>query len=70
MTWDKQLIHDRGAAMGVENRGKGINTLLGPAMGPLGKFPAGGRNWEGFGSDPYLQGKASAATVEGIQEQG
>lgn len=39
-------------------------------MGPLGRMPAGGRNWEGFGSDPYLQGAAAAATIKGIQGQG
>lgn len=30
------------------------------ALGPylnLAKFPAGGRNWEGWGADPYLAGK-------------
>jgi beta-glucosidase len=33
-------------------------------------MPAGGRNWEGFGSDPYLQGVAAAETIRGIQSQG
>ncbi|KAI6781875.1 beta-glucosidase [Emericellopsis cladophorae] len=32
-------------------------------------MPAGGRNWEGFGSDPYLQGIACAETIKGIQDQ-
>ena len=36
----------------------------------MGKHPAGGRNWEGFGSDPYLQGAASYETIAGIQSQG
>jgi beta-glucosidase-like glycosyl hydrolase len=46
-TWDKELIRARGEALGAENRGKGVHITLGPAMGPLGKHPAGGRNWEG-----------------------
>lgn len=33
-------------------------------------MPAGGRNWEGFGSDPYLQGIAGAETIKGIQSEG
>lgn len=37
----------RGKAMGVEHRGKGIDMQLGPVAGPLGRVPAGGRNWEG-----------------------
>jgi len=56
--------------MGSEFRAKGVHIALGPAMGPLGRMPAAGRNWEGFGSDPYLQGIASAEHIKGIQSQG
>ena len=49
---------------------KGVNVMLGPAIGPLGRMPAGGRNWEGFSSDPVLQGIAAAHTIKGIQEEG
>ena len=56
--------------MGSEFRGKGINVALGPVIGPLGRLPAAGRNWEGFGSDPYLQGIAAAGTIKGIQSAG
>ncbi|KAL5040748.1 hypothetical protein BDW71DRAFT_201916 [Aspergillus fruticulosus] len=38
--------------------------------GPLGRNGLGGRNWEGFSTDPYLAGKAMAATVRGIQAAG
>ncbi|OLN96450.1 putative beta-glucosidase E [Colletotrichum chlorophyti] len=69
-TWNKELMYERGKAHGLEARGKGINVLLGPCVGPLGRMPAGGRNWEGFGADPYLQGIAAAETIKGIQEQG
>ncbi len=60
----------RGQAHGREARLKGVNVLLGPAMGPLGKMPAAGRNWEGFGADPVLQGVAAAETIKGIQSEG
>lgn len=33
-------------------------------------MPAGGRNWEGFGSDPVLQAVAAAETIRGIQSNG
>ncbi|KAK9495625.1 glycosyl hydrolase family 3 N terminal domain-containing protein [Lipomyces doorenjongii] len=39
-------------------------------MGPIGRAPEGGRNWEAFGADPYLQGVASYESVLGIQEEG
>lgn len=69
-TWNKELMFARGKAHGNEARGKGINVLLGPCVGPLGRMPAGGRNWEGFGADPYLQGIAGAETIKGIQSEG
>ena len=69
-TWNRDLMYKRGRALGLESRLKGVNVLLGPAMGPLGRMPAGGRNWEGFGSDPVLQGYAAAETIRGIQGEG
>ena len=69
-TWSRDLMYRRGKALGEEARLKGINVLLGPSMGPLGKVVAGGRNWEGFGADPVLQGVAAAETIMGIQEEG
>ncbi len=69
-TWDKALMYARGVAMGKEFRGKGANIHLGPTVGPLGRKPLGGRNWEGFGADPVLQAKAAAQHIKGVQEQG
>lgn len=69
-TWNKDLMYKRGRAHGREAKEKGIHVLLGPAMGPIGRLPAGGRNWEGFGSDPVLQGIAAAETIKGIQDEG
>lgn len=66
-TWDRSLAYARGAAMGQEARGKGVDVLLGPVCGPLGRAPLAGRNWEGFAPDPYLTGQLIAPTVEGIQ---
>ncbi|KAL4947436.1 putative beta-glucosidase E [Aspergillus filifer] len=69
-TWNRDLMRQRGAAIGLESRLKGVNVILGPSMGALGYMPAGGRNWEGFGSDPVLQGVASSETIQGIQSEG
>ncbi|OCK84763.1 glycoside hydrolase family 3 protein [Lepidopterella palustris CBS 459.81] len=69
-TWNKDLMYEKGRAHALEAKLKGINVLLGPAMGPLGRMPAGGRNWEGFGSDPVLQGIAAAQMIKGIQVEG
>ncbi|KAK3384977.1 glycoside hydrolase family 3 protein [Podospora didyma] len=69
-TFSRGLMRRRGEAMGEEFRGKGIDIQLGPVAGPLGRVPEGGRNWEGFGPDPYLTGIAMAETIEGIQSRG
>jgi beta-glucosidase-like glycosyl hydrolase len=36
-TWSKRLAYERGKAMGVENRDKGVTVLLGPVAGGLGR---------------------------------
>ncbi|KAF2455846.1 beta-glucosidase 1 [Lineolata rhizophorae] len=69
-SWDRGVWYERGYQMGMEFRGKGIDIQLGPAIGPLGRMPEGGRNWEGFSPDPYLSGVAVAQTVKGIQDAG
>ncbi|KAK5636910.1 hypothetical protein RRF57_012622 [Xylaria bambusicola] len=69
-TWNKDLMYQWGNAHAVEARKKGINAILGPCIGPLGRAPAGGRNWEGFGADPYLQGIAAERSISGIQDEG
>ena len=69
-TWSKELMYQKGKTHGLEAKLKGINILLGPSMGPLGRMPAGGRNWEGFGPDPVLQGIAASQEIKGIQESG
>jgi beta-glucosidase len=69
-TWDRDLLNTRGAAMGDEAKTLGVNLLLGPVSGPLGKIPVGGRNWEGFSPDPYLAGIAMQETITGLQGAG
>ncbi|KAK5135458.1 hypothetical protein LTR08_005246 [Meristemomyces frigidus] len=69
-TWDRQLFYQRGYDMGSEHRDKGVDVQLGPVVGPIGRSPEGGRNWEGFSPDPVLSGIAVAQTVKGIQAAG
>ncbi|KAL5586277.1 hypothetical protein FOBRF1_016147 [Fusarium oxysporum] len=71
-TWDKRLIyeHEHAVAIGEEFRAKGAHVFLGLSCGPMGRGVLGGRNWEGFGPDPYLSGVAMHASVSGIQSVG
>lgn len=69
-TWDRELIYQRGLALGKEAKGLGVNVQLGPVSGALGKIPEAGRNWEGFSPDPYLSGISMFETIVGMQEGG
>ena len=68
-TWNRTLIRARGKAIGEEFKGKGVNVGLGPMMN-IARIPQAGRNWEGFGADPFLSGEAAYETVLGWQEGG
>ncbi|WAO95964.1 Beta-glucosidase [Fusarium falciforme] len=69
-SWDRELMYDRGLALGREFKAKGAHVILGPTTGPLGRHPMGGRNWEGFSPDPFLSGEAVKYTVMGHQAAG
>lgn len=56
--------------MGDEIRAKGSHIALGPVVGPLGRSPFGGYNWEGFSPDAFLSGVLVADTIEGMQGAG
>ncbi|THW11878.1 putative glycosyl hydrolase [Aureobasidium pullulans] len=66
-TWNRNLAYQRAHYMGAEFKAKGVNVLLGPVVGPLGRVAEGGRNWEGFSNDPYLAGSLTFETVRGMQ---
>jgi beta-glucosidase len=69
-SWDRLLVRQRGVYMGVEFKGKGAHVALGPVIGPLGRPPYAGRNWEGFSPDAYLSGVLVEETIHGIQSTG
>ncbi|KAI5309417.1 hypothetical protein KEM55_003270, partial [Ascosphaera atra] len=56
--------------MGEEFRDKGVDVGLAPSVGPLGRTPFGGRNWEGFSVDPVNSAKLGAETIKGMQDAG
>ena len=68
-SWDRDLFYQRGAAIGKELQGKGIHMVLGPMIN-MDRNARHGRNYEGFGSDPYVAGENSFAWIQGVQDQG
>ncbi|KAM5353228.1 hypothetical protein ACJZ2D_016878 [Fusarium nematophilum] len=69
-SWDKEIMYERSLVMGREFKAKGAHIALAPAVGPMGRSPYSGRNWEGFSPDPYLSGIAMELGIKGLQDAG
>ncbi|KAK5733195.1 hypothetical protein LTR17_009937 [Elasticomyces elasticus] len=67
-SWNATLAYERAQFMGAEFKRKGVNVALGPVVGPIGRIAEGGRAFEGFGADPFLNGVLGARSVIGLQE--
>lgn len=68
-SWDTALMERYGAALAEEQRGKGVNVHLAPMMNIV-RAPRAGRNFEGYGEDPYLAARMAEVEVRGIQSAG
>ena len=68
-SFDETLMRRVGEALGTDCRARGVNFLLGPAMN-LYRSPLDGRNFEYFGEDPILAGRAASNYVKGLQSKG
>jgi hypothetical protein len=70
-SWNKALAKQHGIDMGgAEFLNRGINVMLGPVVGLLGRIAEGDRNREGFSNDPYLAGALVKTTIQGVQSSG
>ena len=68
-SWDADLMHSFGAAVGKDARAKGVHIMLAPGLN-IYRAPMCGRNFEYLGEDPCLAAKMAAAYVKGLQSQG
>lgn len=68
-TWNKDLIHEVGVALGEECQAEHVGVLLGPGAN-IKRSPLCGRNFEYFSEDPYLSSQMAANHVKGVQSQG
>ncbi len=68
-TWNRDLIHQVGVALGEECRQEKVSVILGPGMN-IKRSPLCGRNFEYFSEDPYLTGEIAKSHITGVQSQG
>jgi len=68
-TWDPPLVEQEGQAIAQQVKALGRNMLLGPTVNIV-RVPQWGRNFEGYGEDPYLAGRMATAYVRGVKHEG
>ncbi|CAM3467640.1 glycoside hydrolase family 3 protein [Isoptericola cucumis] len=68
-TWNDELAHALGEAVGTEANAYGVEGWYAPGMN-LHRTALGGRDFEYFSEDPLLSGMMSAAMVSGAESKG
>lgn len=68
-SWDRELLHQVGEALGEECLEQDVGVLLGPGAN-IKRSPLCGRNFEYFSEDPFLAGELASALIQGVQSKG
>jgi beta-glucosidase len=68
-SWDTELAQTEGQTLGQEVKAMGRDMILGPTVN-INRTPLWGRNFEGFGEDPYLTSRMAVAYIKGVQSEG
>jgi len=67
-SWDPALLQRVGVAVGQETRAAGKSIIFSPAIN-IERDPLGGRFFEYYTEDPFLDASLAPAIVKGIQSQ-
>jgi beta-glucosidase len=68
-TWDPDLLILEGKVIGQEVKALGRDMILGPTLN-IARQPLWGRNFEGYGEDPYLASRLVIGYIKGVQGEG
>jgi beta-glucosidase len=68
-SWDLDLVQAEGRVIAQEVKALGRDMILAPTVN-IARTPLWGRNFEGYGEDPYLTARMGVAYVRGVQGEG
>jgi beta-glucosidase len=68
-SWDPELMHEMGQALGEECLQEKVSVILGPGAN-IKRSPLCGRNFEYISEDPLLTGEMAAGLINGVQSKG
>jgi beta-glucosidase len=68
-TWDTDIARRYGGVVGNEVKLKGNDVVHAPTVNIM-RTPLGGRTFESYGEDPWLQSRIGVAWIQGAQAEG
>ena len=68
-TFDRRMAFRHGSVVGNEVKLKGNDVVFAPTVNIL-RTPLGGRTFEAYGEDPFLQARIAVEWIRGAQKQG
>jgi beta-glucosidase len=67
--FDPAMARRYGQVVGEEVRHRGFDGDYGPTVNIM-RTPLGGRTYEGYGEDPYLDARTAVGWIDGLQSEG
>jgi beta-glucosidase len=67
-SWDVELVRREGRVIAQEVKALGRDMILAPTVN-INRQPLWGRNFEGYGEDPYLTARMGVAFIQGVQSE-
>jgi beta-glucosidase len=68
-SWDLELVARAAGVIAQEVKALGRDMILGPTVN-INRVPLWGRNFEGYGEDPYLAARMGVAYIKAVQAEG
>ena len=68
-SWDLELVASAARVIAQEVKALGRDMILGPTVN-INRVPLWGRNFEGYGEDPYLAARMGVAYIKAVQAEG